>query len=93
MKPTPQISQNRQAGFPFTDYNYQPTLDASSTGTKEKCGAHRRREFWRLGAEYHGDEGHRHDVADFLVFTCMGVLCAWPIVSVVVAISRTLNGY
>jgi hypothetical protein len=93
MKPTPQISHKQRIGFPLTDNNYQPTADTSCASTKEKCGAHRRDGFWRLGAEYHGDEGHRHDVTDFFVFTFMGVLCAWPIVSVVVAISRTLNGY
>ena len=93
MKPTTQNSHNRQAGFPLTDYNYQPTLDASYTGTKEKCVAQQRHGFWRLGAEFHRAEAVYGDAADFLIFTLMGLFCTWPMVSVVFAISRTFNGY
>src|SRR2546430_8544885 len=35
MKPTPQISHKQHAGFPLTDYNYQPTADAKSTGGRQ----------------------------------------------------------
>jgi hypothetical protein len=49
--------------------------------------------FWKIGAEFHADEAVRSDATDFILFTIMGVLCAWPIVSVIVAISRALNGY
>ena len=93
MKPTPQISHNRHTGFPTTDYNYQPTRDASYTGTKEKCDTHRLRGLWRLGTEFHGAEAVYGDAADFLIFTLMGLFCTWPIVAVVFAISRAFNGY
>jgi hypothetical protein len=49
--------------------------------------------FWKFGADFHSNEAVRNDATDFVLFTAMGVLCAWPIVSVIVAISRTLNGY
>jgi hypothetical protein len=49
--------------------------------------------FWKIGAEFHGNEAVRSDATDFILFTVMGILCAWPIVSVIVAISRTLHGY
>jgi hypothetical protein len=49
--------------------------------------------FWKIGAEFHGNEAVRSDATDFILFSVMGILCAWPIVSVIVAISRTLNGY
>src|SRR6266496_5813035 len=35
MKLTPQISHNQHAGFPLTDYNYQPTGDAKSTAGRQ----------------------------------------------------------
>ena len=89
MKPTPQTSHNH--GFPFTDYHYQSTLDASCAGGKETRSAHRLHGFWRLGTTFHGDEAIRNDVTDFLVFTLIGLLCTWPIVSVVIAIARVIG--
>ena len=49
--------------------------------------------FWKFGADFHGNEAVRNDMADFVVFTAMGLLCAWPIVSVGLAIYRVFNGY
>ena len=92
MKPTPQISSERSASFPFTDYNYQSTLDASHAGTKEKRSSHRLRGFWRLGTEFHGAEAVYGDAADFLVFTLMGVFCTWPVFSVGMAIVHVFYG-
>jgi len=67
----------------------QPTANSS----KRPSEARQQRGFWKFGAEFHGNEAVRSDATDFFVFTIMGVLCAWPIVSAIVAISRTLNGY
>jgi hypothetical protein len=49
--------------------------------------------FWKFGADFHGDEAIRTDATDFFVFTVIGALCAWPIVSVVVTVYRVYNGY
>jgi hypothetical protein len=92
MKPTPHVSQNRNSGFPLTDYNYQPTLDASYVATKEKRVAHRRDGLWRLGTEFHGAEAVYGDPVDFLVFTLMGLACTWPVFSVGMAIVHVFLG-
>jgi len=92
MKSTLQISSQRSASFPFTDYQYQPTLDASCAGVKEKRVARGLHGFWKLGSAFHGAEALRHDATDFLLFTLMGVACAWPIVSVGRAIAHVFLG-
>jgi len=92
MKPTPQISSGPSAGFPITDYQYQPTFDAACAGVKETRVAQRLHGFWKLGTLFHGAESHRHDAIDWLVFTLMGISCAWPIVSVGTAIVRVFYG-
>ena len=92
MKTTPQISSQRSASFPLTDFNYRPTLDASYVGTKEKLVAQRLQGFWRLGTEFHGAEAVYGDAADFLVFTLMGLCCTWPVFSVGMAIAHVFLG-
>jgi hypothetical protein len=47
--------------------------------------------FWKFGAEFHGNEAIRHDATDFLIFSLIGVLCLWPIVSVAMTIARVLG--
>jgi hypothetical protein len=92
MKPTPQISSERRESFPFTDYHYQSTLDVPGVGAREKRAAHRQHGFWRLGAQFHGMETAFSDAADFLVFTLMGLACAWPFYSVGLAIIHVFYG-
>ena len=88
----PQVSYKHQTAFPVTDYNYQPMVDAAYARTKEKQGAHRLHGFWRLGSAFHSAEALRHDAIDFLIFTLMGISCAWPIVSVGKAIAHVFLG-
>ena len=92
MKPTPQISSERSGSFPFTDYNYQSTLDASYVVTEQKRGAHRLHGFWKLGTKFHGAEAVYGDAADFLVFTLIGLACTWPLFSVGRAIFHVFYG-
>jgi hypothetical protein len=49
--------------------------------------------FWKFGADFHGDEAVRADAADFVIFTAMALLCAWPIVAVAIAIVRIFTGH
>lgn len=51
------------------------------------------RMFWKFGADFHGDEAVRADAADFVIFTAMALLCAWPIVAVAIAIVRVFTGH
>jgi hypothetical protein len=92
MKPTPQTSSERRENFPFTDYHYQSTRDASRAAAEEKAVANQLHGFWRLGTKFHGAEALWHDATDFLVFTFMGFFCTWPIVSVGKAIAHVFLG-
>ena len=85
MKPTPQISHNQHAGFPLTDYNYQSTADAKSTTGRP---ARKSPAFYRLSHEFFGAEMSRDYVTNFLVFTVIAVVTTWPIISMIVAVTR-----
>jgi hypothetical protein len=92
MKPTPQISHKQHAGFPLTDYNFQATVDAKSSCStilpEKKLPA-----FYRLSSGFFGAESYRDYVTDFLVFTVIAVATTWPIISMIVAVTRLVRNY
>jgi hypothetical protein len=90
MKPTPQMSHKRYTGFPLTDYNYQPTVDAKTTAGRP---AAKPTGFHKLSSEFFGAEAYRDYVTNFLVFTLLGLITAWPITSMIVAVTRLLGNY
>ena len=90
MKPTPQISHNRPAGFPLTDYNYQATVDAKSSCTNG-FPVKKSPPFHKLSSEFFGAESYRDYVTNFLVFTLLGLITAWPIMSMIIAVTRLLR--
>jgi len=90
MKPTPKISHKQHTGFPLTDYNFQATDDAKSSGTNVYPGK-KSPGFHRLSSEFFGAEAYRDYVTNFLVFTVLGLITAWPIMSMVVAVTRLLR--
>jgi hypothetical protein len=92
MKPTPQISQNRQAGFPLTDYNFQPTGDSKSSCSNFSSAA-KSPAFHKLSSEYFGAEAYQDYMTNFLVFTLLGLITAWPIFSMIVAVTQMARGY
>ena len=92
MKPTPQISHNRQAGFPFTDYNYQTTVGAKSS-CSNVVPAKKSPAFHRLSSEFFGAEAYRDYLTNFSVFTVLGLITAWPIMSMIIAVTRLLRNY
>jgi hypothetical protein len=85
MKPTPQISQNRHAGSPVTDYNFQTTADPKSS-CADFASATKSPAFHELSSEFFGVEESRHYVAEFSAFTVLGLITAWPIFSSIVAV-------
>ena len=90
MKPTPQISQNRNSRFPLTDYNYQPTADPKmSTGRQvaKLTGFH------KLSSDYLGTELVRDFAVEFSAFTVIALISAWPICSSILAVARMARGY
>jgi hypothetical protein len=92
MKPTPQISHNQHAGFPLTDYNFQPTGDSKSS-CSDFSSAKKSPAFHKLSSEYFGAEAYQDYVTNFLVFTLLGLITAWPIFSMIVAVTRLVRGY
>ena len=95
MKPTPQISHNHHAlrSFPLTDYHYQSTLEGPRSGVKETREAQPGRAIWKLGAEFFGVEARIDYAAEFALFTLIGGLSAWPIISMLVAVIRMVRNY
>ncbi|HEV3242942.1 MAG TPA: hypothetical protein VGZ31_00850 [Chthoniobacterales bacterium] len=87
MKPTPQISHNRHTGFPSMDYNFQATGDPKSNRSSV-YPAKKSPPFHRLSSEFFGEESYRDYVTNFLVFSLLGLITAWPIYSSIVAVAR-----
>ncbi len=85
MKPAPQISQNRHTGFPSMDYNLQATGDPKSS-CSNVYPAKKSPGFHKLSSEFFGAEAYRDYVTNFLVFTVLGLITAWPIFSSIVAV-------
>jgi hypothetical protein len=87
MKPTPQISQNRNSRFPITDCNYQPTADPRVTGSRSVAkltGLH------KLSSDFIGTEMVRDFAVEFSMFTVIAALSAWPILLSIAAVARLL---
>ena len=85
MKPTPQISHKQHAGFPLTDYNYQPAADAKNTAGRPVT---KLTGFHKLSSDFLGTEVAREYVVEFSAFTMIGLISAWPILSSIVAVAR-----
>jgi hypothetical protein len=87
MKPTPQTSQNRHTGFPSMNYNFQTTDDPKSS-CSNVYPAKKSPGFHRLSSEFFGEEAYRDYVTNFLVFSVLGLITAWPIMSMLIAVTR-----
>ena len=90
MKPTPQITHNQHAGFPLTDYNYQPTADARISADPQVA---RLTGFHKLSSDFLGTEVARDYVVEFSAFIVIASISAWPILSSIVAVVRMIRGY
>ena len=87
MKPTLQISHNRNSTFPFTDYNYQPAGDAKITDGRSIA---KLTGFHKLSSDFIGTETVREFAVEFSTFTLIAALSAWPILLSIVAVARLL---
>ena len=87
MKPTLQVSHNRNTKFPFTDYNYQPTADAEITGGRSIA---KLTGFHKLSSDFIGTETVRDFAVEFSAFTLIAALSTWPILLSMVAVARLL---
>src|ERR1700730_587272 len=89
MKPTPQISHNQHGSrsFPLTACNYVPTAE-TQTGSAAGRPARKLPAFYRLSSGFFGAEAYRDYVTEFLVFTVIALVTSWPIISMIVAVTR-----
>jgi len=49
--------------------------------------------FHTLSSEYFGAETGRNQATEFLFFTLLGLITAWPIISMIVAAGRMFRSY
>ena len=49
--------------------------------------------FHTLSSEYFGAETSRNQIVEFLLFTILGLVTAWPIISMVVGIGKMFRSY
>jgi hypothetical protein len=94
MKPTPQISPRQHASrsFPLTDYSFQATADAKSSSSAVRP-ATKAPAFHRLSSEFFDTEMSRDYVTQFLLFTLIAGVSAWPIISMLLAVTRLVRNY
>jgi hypothetical protein len=94
MKPTLQVSPSQHASgsFPLTDYSFQATTEAQASSSADRP-ATKSPAFHKLSSEFFGTEMSRDYVTQFLLFTIIGGISAWPIISMLLAVTRLLRNY
>jgi hypothetical protein len=94
MKPTPPISPDEHAPrtFPLTDYNFQATAE-TPTSSSAVIPATKSPAFHKLSSEIFGVEAERHFIAELLLFILISGIAAWPVMSMLHAITRMVRNY
>ena len=94
MKPTIQISPSQHAfrSFPLTDYSYQATVDAKS-GSSAVRPATKAPAFHKLSSEFFGAETSRDYIAELFFFILITGIAAWPVTSMLIAVTRLIRNY
>jgi hypothetical protein len=104
MKPIPQISQNQSGSrhdnraqrgnrrVLSTDYNYRPTAETQLSSSAGRPAA-KLPAFHKLSSEFFGAEASRRYLTEFLFFTLMTGIVAWPVVSMLIAVTRLIRNY
>jgi len=104
MKPTPQISSNQRSShrdhraphghqsLPLTDHNFHATAE-TQTSSCATLTATESPAFYKLSAEFFGAETNRDYLAELILFTLITGVSAWPIISMIVALTRLVRNY
>ncbi|PYJ05011.1 MAG: hypothetical protein DME39_03225 [Verrucomicrobia bacterium] len=104
MKPTPQISHNQRGSgrdngtrrsnrrLLLTDYNYHPTPE-TQMGSSAGQPVTKLPPFHKLSSELLGVERSRDYVAELLLFVLITGIAAWPVVSMLIAVTRLVRNY
>jgi hypothetical protein len=93
MKPTPQISDSQPASrsFPLSDYNFQATAEAPTTSSAV-LPATKSSAFHKLSSELFSKTTGDY-FAELLAFAVIAGVIAWPVVSMLHAITRMVRNY
>jgi hypothetical protein len=94
MKPTPQIShdQNASQSFPLSDYNFQATVEAPASSSAV-LPATKSSAFHKLSSELFAAKTTGDYFAELLSFVMIGGIAAWPVISMLHAITRMVRNY
>jgi hypothetical protein len=104
MKPTPQFSHTQRASrhdnrarrkhqsFPSTDCNYRSTaknqVSSSAGRPATKLPA-----FHKISSEFFGAESSRGYIAELFFFILITGIAAWPVMSMLIAVTRLIRNY
>jgi hypothetical protein len=104
MKPIPQINHNQRGSrrgnragrsnrrlLP-TDYNYRPTAE-TQVGFSGGQAFTKAPAFHKLSSEFLGAETSRHYIAELLFFVLITGIAAWPVMSMLIAVTRLIRNY
>jgi hypothetical protein len=104
MKPTPQIKQNQRGlrrdnrarrdnqRVLSTDYNYRPTPE-TQMGFSADQPTIKSPAFHKFSSEFLDVERSRDYVAELLLFVLITGIAAWPVVSMLIAVTRLIRNY
>src|SRR2546425_2767388 len=104
MNTTPQISHNQRGSGRdngtrrvkrrrlLTDYNYRPTPETQMGFSADQPAA-KSPAFHKLSSEFLGAERSRDYVAELLLFVLITGIAAWPVVSMLIAVTRLSWNY
>src|SRR5436190_24306553 len=78
--------------FPLTDYNYRPTADAEAISPAGRPTI-KSPAFHKLSSEFLGAETSRNYVAELLFFILITGIAVWPVLSMLIAVTRLVRNY
>src|SRR5213080_3960673 len=85
-------SRRSHQSFPLTDYNYHPTPE-TQMGSSAGQPVTKLPPFHKLSSELLGVERSRDYVAELLLFVLITGIAAWPVVSMLIAVTRLVRNY
>ena len=79
-------------GFPLIDYNYRPTAEAEPISPAVRP-ATKSPAFHKLSSEFFGAESSRDYIAELFFFILITGIAAWPVTSMLIAVTRLIRNY
>jgi hypothetical protein len=85
-------AQRSHQSFPLTDYNYRPTAETQLSSSAGRL-ATKAPAFHKLSSEFFGVETSRRYLAELLFFILITGIVAWPVLSMLIAVTRMIRNY